>query len=77
MSDWAATLAVLAIFRGIYGMNSTYIPELRWKDGYPILLMLIELITTLLDRGLKRAGWLWRMGASALDHEVTCNARRV
>jgi magnesium transporter len=33
-------------------------PELTWKVGYPLLLALIVLITILLHRGLKRAGWL-------------------
>ncbi len=39
-------------------MNFTYMPELTWKAGYPLLLVLIVLITPLLYRGLKRARWL-------------------
>jgi magnesium transporter len=58
ISAWAAILAVPTIFTGIYGMNFEYMPELTWKAGYPLLLMLIVLITALLHRGLKRAGWL-------------------
>jgi magnesium transporter len=58
ISAWAAILAVPTIFTGIYGMNFTYMPELTWKAGYPLLLVLIVLITTLLYRRLKRAGWL-------------------
>ena len=58
ISAWAAILAVPTIFTGIYGMNFTYMPELTWKVGYPLLLALIVLITILLHRGLKRAGWL-------------------
>ena len=58
ISAWAAILAVPTIFTGIYGMNFTYMPELTRKAGYPLLLALIVLITTLLYRSLKRAGWL-------------------
>jgi len=55
ISAWAAILAVPTIFTGIYGMNFTYMPELAWKAGYPLVLVLIVLITTLLYRRLKRA----------------------
>ena len=58
ISAWAAILAVPTIFTSIYGMNFTYMPELTWKAGYPLLLVLIALITTLLYRSLKGAGWL-------------------
>jgi magnesium transporter len=58
ISAWAAILAVPTIFTSIYGMNFTYMPELTWKAGYPLLLVLIVLITTLLYRSLKGAGWL-------------------
>jgi magnesium transporter len=58
ISAWAAILAVPTIFTGIYGMNFRYMPELAWKAGYPLLLVLIVLITILLYRGLKGAGWL-------------------
>jgi magnesium transporter len=58
ISAWAAILAVPTIFTGIYGMNFEYMPELTWKAGYPLLLVLIVLITTLLYRRLKRANWL-------------------
>jgi magnesium transporter len=58
ISAWAAILAVPTIFTSIYGMNFAYMPELTWKAGYPLLLVLIALITTLLHRILKGAGWL-------------------
>jgi len=58
ISAWAAILAVPTIFTGIYGMNFTYMPELAWKAGYPLVLVLIVLITALLYRSLKGAGWL-------------------
>lgn len=58
ISAWAAILAVPTIFTSIYGMNFTYMSELTWKAGYPLLLVLIVLITTLLYRSLKGAWWL-------------------
>jgi magnesium transporter len=39
-------------------MNFAYMPELTWKAGYPLLLVLIALITTLLHRILKGVRWL-------------------
>jgi magnesium transporter len=58
ISAWAAILAVPTIFTGIYGMNFTYMPELTWRAGYPLLLVLIVVITAILYRTLKSAGWL-------------------
>jgi magnesium transporter len=58
ISAWAAILAVPTIFTSIYGMNFMYMPELTWKAGYPLLLVLIALITTILYRSLRGAGWL-------------------
>jgi magnesium transporter len=43
---------------GIYGMNFEDMPELRWRYGYPAVLILIAVICLLLYRRFRRIGWL-------------------
>ena len=43
---------------GIYGMNFQEIPELHFKYGYPICLLVMLLIDFGLYRGFKKANWL-------------------
>jgi magnesium transporter len=58
ISAWVAILAVPTMVAGIYGMNFEHMPELRWRFGYPAVLLLILLACLLLHRRFKRAGWL-------------------
>lgn len=58
ISAWVAILAVPTMIAGIYGMNFDTMPELRWRFGYPAVLILIAVICTLLYRRFRRAGWL-------------------
>jgi magnesium transporter len=58
ISAWVAILAVPTMVAGIYGMNFDHMPELRWRFGYPVVLVLIALACTLLYRRFKRVGWL-------------------
>jgi magnesium transporter len=58
ISAWAAIVAVPTLITGVYGMNFRYMPELHWLLGYPIALALMIVISGLLYRGFKRAGWL-------------------
>jgi magnesium transporter len=58
ISAWVAILAVPTMVAGIYGMNFDTMPELRWRFGYPAVLILIAVICTLLYRRFRRAGWL-------------------
>jgi magnesium transporter len=58
ISAWAAILAVPAIIAGIYGMNFEYMPELAWRIGYPLALIMMVLLSVMLYRGFKRSGWL-------------------
>jgi magnesium transporter len=39
-------------------MNFQYMPELNWRYGYPMVLLLIVTVCVLLHRGFKRNGWL-------------------
>jgi magnesium transporter len=58
ITAWVAILAVPTAVAGIYGMNFNNMPELKWEYGYPMVLVLILLICTLLYRRFRRAGWL-------------------
>lgn len=58
LSGWAAIAIVPTIIAGIYGMNFRYMPELHWRFGYPLALVLMVAIVYGLWRHLKRVGWL-------------------
>jgi len=58
ISAWVAIIAVPTAIAGIYGMNFEEMPELRWRFGYPAVLLVIVVICLLLYRRFKRAGWL-------------------
>jgi magnesium transporter len=58
ISAWVAILAVPTMIAGIYGMNFSHMPELRWRYGYPAVLVVIVVACALLYRQFRRAGWL-------------------
>jgi magnesium transporter len=58
ISAWAGIIAVPTAIAGIYGMNFTHMPELHWRYGYPLVLLVIIGTCLLLYRGFKRNGWL-------------------
>jgi magnesium transporter len=58
ISAWVAIVAVPTMIAGIYGMNFTEMPELRWRYGYPLALALMAGICLTLYRAFKRSGWL-------------------
>lgn len=58
ISAWVAILAVPTMIAGIYGMNFDNMPELHWRFGYPIVLVVIALACTYLYLRFKRSGWL-------------------
>ncbi|UNO40063.1 magnesium and cobalt transport protein CorA [Streptomyces sp. MST-110588] len=58
ITSWAAIFAVPTMIAGIYGMNFDYMPELKWKFGYPLVLLVTVVICFGIHRGFKRNGWL-------------------
>ncbi|MGY1693077.1 magnesium/cobalt transporter CorA [Geodermatophilus sp. SYSU D01105] len=58
ISAWAGIIAVPTAIAGIYGMNFEFMPELHWRYGYPLVLLVIATVCVLLYRGFKRNGWL-------------------
>ena len=58
ISAWAAIIAVPTMIAGLYGMNFEHMPELSWKYGYPLVLVVILVVSGLLHRQFRRSGWL-------------------
>ncbi|GIG56879.1 magnesium transporter CorA [Longispora fulva] len=58
ITAWVAILSVNTLIVGIYGQNFVYMPELRWRFGYPIMLTVMLTLSTALYRGFKRNRWI-------------------
>ncbi|VXB37095.1 magnesium/cobalt transporter CorA [Massilia sp. 9I] len=58
LASYAAIFAVFTAFAGIWGMNFEFMPELKWKYGYPAALCVMGCVTWYLYRRFKKAGWL-------------------
>jgi magnesium transporter len=58
ITAWAALIAVPTMVCGVYGMNFDFMPELRWRWGYPMVWVVIAAACFTLYRGFKRNGWL-------------------
>ncbi len=58
LAAWAAILAVPTAIAGIYGMNFEFMPELHWRYGYELTLVVIAIVCALLFWRFRRIGWL-------------------
>ena len=58
LAAWAAILAVPTAIAGVYGMNFSNMPELKWEYGYYAVIGVTFLICALLHWRFRRAGWL-------------------
>jgi magnesium transporter len=58
LAAWAAILAVPTAIAGVYGMNFEVMPELRWRFGYPLVLVAIVGACAFLHWRFRKAGWL-------------------
>src|SRR5690606_2630651 len=58
ISAWVAIAAVPTVIAAVYGMNFTHMPELDWRFGYPLALLLMAAICGALYRAFRRSGWL-------------------
>ena len=58
VSAWAAIAAAPTIITGIYGMNFRYFPELDWRVGYPLAIVLMITAVLVLRWNFQRIGWL-------------------
>jgi magnesium transporter len=58
LAAYAALLAVPTMIAGIYGMNFEHMPELKWRYGYLLSLLVMTGIDVYLFFRFKRARWL-------------------
>jgi magnesium transporter len=58
LAAWAGILAVPTMVFSLYGMNFEFMPELKWRGGYPAVMVVIVAGCYFLHRRLKREGWL-------------------
>ncbi|XJF15670.1 magnesium/cobalt transporter CorA [Mycobacterium sp. AMU20-3851] len=58
ISAWVAIAAVPTAIAGIYGMNFEHMPELHATWGYPLVLLVMFTVCTLLYRTFRRNHWL-------------------
>lgn len=58
LTSWGAIILVPTLIAGIYGMNFSHMPELRWYYGYPMVLGMMLAVAFGLYRVFKRKGWL-------------------
>jgi len=58
ISAWAAILAVPTLIAGIYGMNFQNMPELSWRYGYPLAVLVMVGISAGLYRFFRHINWL-------------------
>jgi magnesium transporter len=54
----ATVFIPLTFVVGIYGMNFQYMPELRWRWGYPAVLILMVFISLMMIMFFRKKRWL-------------------
>ena len=58
LTSLSAIFLPLTFLAGIYGMNFTNMPELNWKWSYPIFMLALAILATLLTLYFKKKKWL-------------------
>ena len=58
LTAYAAIFAVFTAFAGVWGMNFEFMPELKWKYGYPTAIGLMFGVCGYLYYRFKKSGWL-------------------
>jgi magnesium transporter len=58
ISAWAAILFAPTLVGTVYGMNFTHMPELDWRFGYPMAVVLMGLVSVVLYFVFKRRDWI-------------------
>jgi magnesium transporter len=48
----------LTFIVGIYGMNFNFMPELKWRLGYPAVLLSMAIVTIIIYVWFRKKGWL-------------------
>jgi magnesium transporter len=58
LAGWGAILAIPTVIFSLYGMNFEWMPELKWRAGYPVAVAVTLLGCVFVYRRLRRAGWV-------------------
>jgi magnesium transporter len=58
ITAWVAIAAIPTVVGAIYGMNFEHMPELSWRYGYPLIMLLTGVACLVLHRVFRRSGWL-------------------
>jgi magnesium transporter len=58
MTVYSLMIMVAGLFAGIYGMNFDYMPELKWRLGYPLALLVMAAAAGTVYLLFKRKRWL-------------------
>ena len=58
LAAWASIFGICTAFVGVWGMNFEFMPELKWRYGYPSALLLIAAICGYVYMRFRRAKWL-------------------
>ena len=58
LAGWGAILAIPTMVFSLYGMNFKHMPELDWRLGYPLVMLVVVAGCAALWLRLKRAGWV-------------------
>jgi magnesium transporter len=58
LAAYAALVAVPTLIAGIYGMNFQHMPELTWRYGYELTLLVMAALDGYLFYRLRKAKWL-------------------
>jgi len=58
LAGWGAILAIPTVIFSLYGMNFAWMPELKWRAGYPAAVGVTLLGCVFVYRRLRRAGWV-------------------
>ncbi len=57
-AGWAAIIGIPTMVAGVYGMNFKFMPELDWKFGYPVIMVITFGSCFALYTHFRRSGWL-------------------
>jgi len=58
LAAWAAIISIPTAVAGVYGMNFEYMPELKWKYGYFVVLGFMGVACVTLYKLFRRSKWL-------------------
>jgi magnesium transporter len=58
LASYGALIALPTLIAGVYGMNFQNMPEISWRWGYPLALLLMVAVDLYLFYRFRKAQWL-------------------